>query len=48
MRPSHLRLVFIPPYGPELNPIERLWRDRKDDWAWQHCTSVAVQQDYVS
>jgi transposase len=19
--------VFLPPYSPELNPIERLWRD---------------------
>jgi transposase len=22
--------VFLPPYSPELNPIERLWRDLKD------------------
>ncbi len=29
--PDNVRLVFLPPYCPELNPIERLWRDLKDD-----------------
>ncbi len=24
--PSNVRLVFLPPYSPELNPIERVWR----------------------
>jgi abortive infection bacteriophage resistance protein len=24
----------MPPYSPELNPIERLWRDMKDQVAW--------------
>ena len=28
--PSNVTLVFLPPYSPELNPIERLWRDLKD------------------
>jgi transposase len=23
--PANLSLVFLPPYSPELNPIERLW-----------------------
>jgi len=25
--PENVRLVFLPPYCPELNPIERFWRD---------------------
>ena len=25
--------IFFPPYAPELNPIERLWRDIKDQLA---------------
>jgi transposase len=29
--PPNIGLVFFPPYPPELNPIERLWRDLK---AW--------------
>jgi hypothetical protein len=28
--PSNVRLVFLPPYSPELNPIERVWRALKD------------------
>jgi transposase len=23
--PDNISLVFLPPYAPELNPIERLW-----------------------
>jgi transposase len=45
--PSNVCLVFLPPYCPELNPIERLWRDLKDDLAWQQFISVEAQQDYV-
>jgi transposase len=45
--PAHVRLVFLPPYCPELNPIERVWRDLKDDMAWQHFSNLAAQQDYV-
>ena len=28
--PANVALLFFPPYAPELNPIERLWRDLKD------------------
>ena len=28
--PSNVLPVFLPPYSPELNPIERLWRDLND------------------
>jgi putative transposase len=33
--PTNVRAVWLPPYCPELNPIERFWRDLKDDLAWQ-------------
>ena len=42
--PEHVRLVYLPPYGPELNPIERVWRDRKDALAWLQCPTLEVQQ----
>lgn len=29
--PDNIMLLFIPPYCPELNPIERLWQDIKDE-----------------
>jgi hypothetical protein len=31
--PENVILVFLPPYCPELNPIERLWQDVKDQLA---------------
>ena len=36
--------VPFPPYSPELNPIERLWRDLKDQLA----DSVAKTLDALS
>lgn len=32
--PPNLVFVSLPPYSPELNPIERLWRDLKDHLAF--------------
>jgi transposase len=45
--PANVRLVCLPPYCPELNPIERVWRDLKDDIAWRQFLNVDVQQTYV-
>ena len=33
--PSNIGLLFLPAYSPELNPIERFWRDLKD-WLSLH------------
>lgn len=46
--PTNVRLVFLPPYCPELNPIERVWRALKDTLAWLQFASLEVQQDYVA
>jgi transposase len=46
--PENVRLLFWPPYGPELNPIERVWRDLKDDVAWQQFATLDAQQDDLS
>jgi transposase len=43
----HQCVLIRPPYCPELNPIERVWRDLKDDLTWQQFSTVDVQQDYV-
>jgi transposase len=32
--PENLVCLFLPPYSPELNPIERLWQDVKAQLAW--------------
>ncbi len=45
--PANICLVFLPPYCPELNPIERLWRDLKDMLAWLQFPDLDGQQAYV-
>jgi putative transposase len=39
--PDNIQLLFQPPYAPELNPIERLWKFIKDKLAWQLWTDLA-------
>jgi transposase len=46
--PENVCLLFLPPYCPELNPIERVWRDLKDALAWLQFPTLDVQQDYVA
>ena len=46
--PANVRLVFLPPYGPELSPIERVWRDLKDALAWLQFSTLDGQQDHVA
>jgi len=29
--PDNVEIVFLPPYSPELNPVERLWKYIKDN-----------------
>jgi transposase len=43
-----VHLVFLPPYWPELNPIERVWRDLKDALAWLHFPTLETQQDDIA
>jgi len=45
--PENVRLVFIPPYSPELNPIERVWQAMKDQLAWQNFDTLEPLQDRV-
>jgi transposase len=45
--PGNVGCVWLPPYCPELNPIERVWRDLKDDVAWEQFTDLAAQLDAV-
>jgi DDE superfamily endonuclease len=42
--PAHVCLVCLPPDGPALNPIERVWRALKDALAWLQCTNLEAQQ----
>jgi transposase len=46
--PENVCVVWRPPYSPERNPIERVWRDLKDQLAWQQFADVEAQQEYVA
>jgi len=41
--PKNVKLMFLPPCSPELNPVERLWQDLKDQLAfdfYKHLSSL--------
>lgn len=46
--PANVRVVLLPPYTPELNPIERVWRALKDGRAWLHFADLETQQAHVT
>jgi hypothetical protein len=46
--PDNVGSLWLPPRGPELNPLERLWRDLKADLAWQRCPDLEAQQAHVA
>lgn len=39
--PENLALVKLPPYCPELNPIERVWQDLKKHLNWKNWKSLS-------
>ena len=30
--PENIRLLPLPPYSPELNPVEHLWEEIREKW----------------
>lgn len=45
--PENMVCLFLPPYSPELNPIERLWQDVKAQLAWVLPPRIEVLEDQV-
>jgi transposase len=45
--PSNVVPLFLPPYSPELHPIERLWRDLKDKLAEVVAQTIEALSDAV-
>jgi transposase len=45
--PEHIVCLFLPPYGPELHPIERLWQEVKDQWAWVLAAALEELERHV-
>ncbi|MCS4139390.1 transposase [Salinibacter ruber] len=46
--PENVRLIFLPPYSPELNPIERLWEDLKGHLAFDLHETLSELKERVS
>ena len=46
--PENVVLLFLPPYSPELNPIERLWQDIKAKLLTQTYKALADMQAKVT
>ena len=46
--PSNIALFFLPPYSPELNPAEMMWRHLKDKLANVAFASLDILSDKVA
>ena len=46
--PDNVVLLYQPPYCPEVNPIERLWEQMKQDFAWQQYAELSELQEALS
>jgi putative transposase len=46
--PANVRLVCLPPSGPELSPIARVWRDLNDALVWCQFPTLEAQQDHLA
>ncbi|MBW4651589.1 MAG: transposase [Kaiparowitsia implicata GSE-PSE-MK54-09C] len=46
--PDHVIWMFQPPYCPELNPIERVWRELKRAFAWARFDDLGELQHAIS
>jgi len=34
--PPNIKFIYLPPYSPELNPVERLWKYLKNNYIHNH------------
>lgn len=45
--PANVVCLFLPPYSPELNPIERLWEAMKAQLAWVLAAAIDELEHHV-
>ena len=45
--PENIVLIYLPPYSPELNPIERVWQHFKDKLSWQIFENIEELREIV-
>ena len=46
--PQNIRLVYLPSSNPELNPIERFWRDMKDKVAFHNFNDEQELEQWIT
>jgi len=46
--PENIRLIFLPAYSPELNPIERFWQYIKQDIKGEIFSDLAEMKNYIA
>jgi transposase len=46
--PENIHLVYLPSSNPELNPIERFWRDMKDKVAFHNFPDEPELEEWIS
>lgn len=46
--PENIRLVYLPSSNPELNPIERFWREMKDKVAFHNFKDEQELEEWIS
>ena len=46
--PHNIALIFLPPYSPELNPAEKMWRYFKDRLSMIAYNSLEMLQQKIS
>jgi transposase len=45
--PNNIECLFIPPYTPEMNPIEQIWKELRKDFANQIFKSLKAVMDQL-
>lgn len=46
--PENIRLVYLPSSNPELNPIERFWREMKDKVAFHNFKDEPALEEWIT
>jgi transposase len=46
--PNNITLLFLPPYSPELNPAEKMWRHFKDRVSMVAYNNIEMLQNQIS
>lgn len=46
--PDNIRLVYLPSSNPELNPVERFWRDMKDKVAFHNFKDEEQLEEWIA